>query len=312
MNRFSGLFFITLVTLLWLTACNNTPVTNAGRVVRDSVHVYMDQTLEPVMSQQLEIYDYLQDTVNIKPFFVPEAELMRKLAEREADIVIIARNVDNAEAQALVQKDSLYTKRFDLAKDAVAIITSVNNPLSYLKIDELKDILVGKNIDTSQQLVFDNKQSGIIKNIQQWLGKGVKLSSGMYALNSSMEVIEYVQVNKNAIGFISYSVISDTDDLAVKELLAKVKVLSLKLKIDKGEELEVSANQSDVSSGDYPLIRPLIAITPYKLGDSKEWDFINFLMREKGARIFLKAGLVPGTIPAREVRISTKPITVGE
>lgn len=310
MNKFAS--FIMITSALLLGACNNTPMVDTRPTGHDSVHVYMDQTLEPVMAQQLEIYDYLQDTVNIKPFFVPEAELMRKLANREADIIIIARNVETAETDALVQKDSLYTKRFDLAKDAVAIITSVESPVSSFKTDELKDMLVGKPGGNGSQLVFDNKQSGIIKNIQQWLGKGVALSTGMYALNSSMEVIDYVQKNKNAIGFISYSVISDTDDLAVKELLGKVKVLSLKQKNDKGEEMEVSANQSDVSSGDYPLIRPVIAVTPYKLGDSKEWDFINFLMREKGARIFLKAGLVPGTIPAREVRINTKPVTVTE
>lgn len=118
------------------------------------------------------------------------------------------------------------------------------------------------------------------------LGYKEKISPNVFAVQSVSEVIEYVSQNKNAIGFIPFNAVSDTDDGRVKKILENVKILSLRAKSKDGETLRVSANQSDIAAGDYPLIRTVNAVTRYTYEDNLELLLVGFLSREKGAKIF--------------------------
>jgi phosphate transport system substrate-binding protein len=315
MSKWRGIWQLGLVitVAILMTACSKAPTVKEAEdagLGGDTIKVSIDETLKNVMEQEVEVFNYLQDTAILEVVYLPEAEVMNDLREKRADIVLIAREFSVAEEKALIESKKQYTKNYPIASDAIAIIADKDYGKKGLDVEELKKLLTTNSTDKTAQLVFDNKESGVIKNIQKFVGGDAKLSSSLYALKSSEEVIEYVQQNKNALGFISYSVIGDTDDLKVKAVLEKVKVLSLKQKNAKGEIVETSATQNDIAYGAYPLTRPVTAITKYKLGDTREWDFISFLTRSKGARIFLKAGLIPYIMPEREVIINTSPIKV--
>jgi phosphate transport system substrate-binding protein len=141
------------------------------------------------------------------------------------------------------------------------------------------------------------------------LGYQEKVSPNVYALQSVNEVIDYVSQNKNVIGFIPFNTISDSDDMRVKETLKRIKILSLRAKNKEGDIVRVSANQSDIAEGDYPLIRTLNTVTRSTSDDNLELLLVTFLSKAKGAKIFLKAGLIPVTIPEREVIVNESEVS---
>ena len=137
------------------------------------------------------------------------------------------------------------------------------------------------------------------------LGYKEKVSTHVYALKSTEAVINYVEKSKNAIGFIPFNFLSDVESDGVKKLLDSIKILSLRAKDKDGKEIIVSANQSDIATGDYPLTRNIYTEMRFSYEDNLEWLFVNFLFKGQGERIFLKDGLIPARMPARDIDVNT-------
>jgi phosphate transport system substrate-binding protein len=156
--------------------------------------------------------------------------------------------------------------------------------------------------------VFDRSNESVLKNTLDLLGYTDKVSPNVYAVNSLDEVINYVAANKDAIGFIPYSYISDTDEERVRAILDRIKLLSLSVKDKEGKDRQASANQADIAEGIYPLTQNISALSRFSYSDNLEWLFMNFMFREKGARIFLKGGFVPAKIPERAINVNPNPV----
>jgi phosphate transport system substrate-binding protein len=161
---------------------------------------------------------------------------------------------------------------------------------------------------SSIKLVFDRTNESVLKNTLDLLGYTDKVSPNVYAVNSLDEVINYVAANKDAIGFIPYSYISDTDEERVRAILDRIKLLSLSVKDKEGKDRQASANQADIAEGIYPLTQNISALSRFSYSDNLEWLFMNFMFREKGARIFLKGGFVPAKIPERAINVNPNPV----
>ena len=58
----------------------------------------------------------------------------------------------------------------------------------------------------------------------------------------------------------------------------------------------------------HPISREAIDIQIQSYSDNLEWLFMNFMFREKGARIFLKGGFVPAKIPERAINVNPNPV----
>jgi phosphate transport system substrate-binding protein len=172
-------------------------------------------------------------------------------------------------------------------------------------MDKLKSYF-NPNADTSKSLrmVFDGQNSSTVAYVLSTLGYKDKVSPNVYAMHSVDEVIDYIEKNDMAIGFVPFSFVSDTDDDRVKKALKRIKILSLRTIDKEGEEIEVSANQSDIALGAYPLIRQINVVSRFSYSDNLQWLFMNFLYKERGARIFLKDGLIPARMPPREINVN--------
>lgn len=297
--------------LLLLCAC--APKKQAGETVsttrytsyKGELNISADAGLEPIMRQQLEVFEYLYDSVNVTIEYKSEPEVIADFKARKAKLLILSRSLSAQEIEALKINDTIYVRQQPVAYDAVALIAAPGFDDSGLDLNLLKRYFdPAMTAGKGPQLVFDNQSSGTVRYMLDTFGFKDKVSANMFGLKTTEEVITYVTQNKNAIGFIPFNAISDADDAQVKKKLEQIKILSLSIKTKEGKSLRVSANQSDIAAGDYPLIRTVNAVTHYTYSDNLELLMISFLTKEKGAKIFLKAGLIPFRIPEREINVN--------
>jgi len=275
------------------------------KTYKGELRVEADAGLESIINQEKEIFDFNYDSVHTTLTYKNEKEMLDDFRSRKTDVVVLSRKPEQSEINDFKNLDTIYLRIQPVAYDAVALIGSKDFNDKDLSMDLLKKYSAPENSSaTNPKLVFENQNSSSVRFVINTLGYKEKVSPNVYALQSMQEVIDYVSRNKNVIGFIPYNAISDTDDERVKKTLEQIKILSLRAKNEGGEAIRVSANQSDIATGDYPLRRTITAITRFTYEDNLEWLFINFLVREKGAKIFLKAGLIPVKIPEREIVVN--------
>lgn len=127
-------------------------------------------------------------------------------------------------------------------------------------------------------------------------------SKGVYALKSNPEVIRYVNDNRGSIGVIGINwIVQPEEDL--EKTVAGLRIIGVKnLPGKPGADAYYKPNQNDLAMENYPLTRNLYIIN----GEGRAGlgtGFASFLAGERGQRIVLKSGLLPDSIPSRQVII---------
>jgi ABC-type phosphate transport system, periplasmic component len=307
---------IFVACILWaLFACNdaatsspksNTEPVTSGRhkVYKGNLTVFVDEGLKNVIRQQIDVFEYLYDSVKVHATYTHPSEVLDSFRSKHAGVIVITRELDQREIEQMKRINTIYPRQVMVSYDAVAMICNRQAPEWDLDYTALKHLFSPGN-NAKVKLVFDNQKSGTVSFVLNNLGYKGQPSENVYALKSADEVVEYCSKHTDAIGFIPYSFISDMDDVNAQRITKRVKILSLRAKNAAGETVRVSANQSDIADGSYPLTRPVNAVLKFGHGDNIEWLFVNFMFKEKGARIFLKAGLIPARIPEREINVNT-------
>lgn len=310
-GAFAGIAVVTGCLLFSLYACKQKavapepPQNTRYTTYTGELNVDVDAGLEFIMRQQVEIFSYLYDSVKTNVAYKSEKEILEDFKTRKAKLIVLPRVLTQQEIESYKVNDTIYIRQLPVAYDAVAIIAGKEYDDSKLDLATLKKYFDPKNQGAATpQLVFENKSSGTVRFVLDTLGYKEKVSANVYALKSGEEVINYVAENKNSIGFVPFNMLSDGDDERVKKILTQIKVLSLRTKTLSGEEIRVSANQSDIAAGDYPLTRTVNTITHYTYQDNLELLMVGFLSKAKGAKIFLKAGLMPVKVPEREINVN--------
>ena len=271
-----------------------------------NLNIACDAGLQSIIKQQQEVFEYAYDSIQVNIKYEEENEMFADFKRNEAGLMILARPLIPAEIDDFKTNDTIYIKQLPVAYDAVAIIGSKDFNDKELSVELLKTYFSPQSSLVSlPRLVFDNQHSSLVRFVLDFLGyKKEAISSNVFAMKSGSEVIEYVAQNQNAIGFVPFNLISDTDDDRIKQVLKRIKILSLRAKKEDGEIIHVSANQSDIKTGDYPLVRTVTAITRFTHQDNVESLFMSFLSKERGAKIFLKAGLIPVKMTEREIIVN--------
>ena len=275
------------------------------KTYKGKLNVDADSGLEPIIKLQKEIFDYFYDSVQTNISYKNEKEMFEDFKTQKATLLLLSRELEKSEINDLKNLDTIYIRELPVAYDAVALISSKDFDDNNLDMEVLKKYFDSKNSSASNpKLVFENQHSSTVRFVLNTLGYKEKVSSNVYALQSTNEVIDYVIKNKNTIGFIPFNSISDSENAKVKKILEQIKILSLRAKNKEGKDVRASANQSDIADGSYPLIRKVNTVTRFTYDDNLELLLVNFLVKERGAKIFLKAGLIPVTIPEREIIVN--------
>lgn len=292
---FSRYLIYLIGIVLLVNSCSRAPSKESETVVTGKTVMLVDDTFEPIIEDQLAVFESSYKHAEITLINAPENRVFHLLLSDSAKVAIVTRELTEEENSFFISKDIIpKTRKF--ATDAIALITHNSNPDSVISVEEIIRILNGTHQE-SKALVFDNPNSSTVRYLKELAGIDSLPSQGVYALSSNAAVIEYVYNNPRAIGVIGVNWLAQPS----KELAPFVQQLvALKVKVKDNEAYKPT--QSNLALGLYPLARDLYLINcqgTYGLG----LGFSAFLAGERGQRLILKSGLLPDSIPSRELII---------
>ena len=258
------------------------------------------------MKLQQEVFEYQNDSVKLNIQYRNEADMLTDFGKGRVGMLVMTRALDSTEIQNLIKRDTVYVREIKIAYDAVALIGNKNFSDTNFDFESLRKYFDPANTATDvPTMVFEDQHSSVVKFVLNKLGYKGQVSKHVYAMKSTEEVVDYVKKSNNAIGFIPFNFLSNLKNEGVKKIYDSVKVISLRANYKDGSVYRVSANQSDIAKGDYPLTRNIYAEMRLNYEDNLEWLFSNFLYRQRGARIFLQDGLLPASFPPLDVDVNT-------
>lgn len=307
---------IVLTAILALAACQSSTTTDGNQLstpTSGQITIAVDETLKPVIDAQLSVFAHDYPKADITPKFVPEGEAINMLLNDSVQLAIVCRELTDKEKAFLKTRDykAIQTKS---AKDGIALIVNPANTDTLLKYDKMMSILKGEITDWKQlnpkskagkiQLVFDLALSSTYRYITESTGVPNLETKNFYAVGNDEKVIEYVSKNKEAIGFIGSSWISDKNDSTALSFIQSVNVLGISPKPGAdGQNEYFQPFQAYIAQDAYPFTRTIYAVCSEPRAGLAT-GFSSFMSGPKGQRIFLKSSVVPAKMPIRLIRVT--------
>jgi len=301
MNYSSGRMLAAMVLLLAAQSCRHqTQTVASGRFSSDSSAMVVDESMQPIVDDELYIFKALNDKVHPRILYAPENEAINMLLADSVRVALVSRELTPQENKTLYDHQLRpVTTRF--AIDAIAIIVNKVSDDTLITVSEIKKMLNGE-AKQDKNIIFDNPNSGLVRYLKQLSGNSALKQKNIFSLKSNKEVIKYVSSHADAIGIIGFGWLDDPDkDYA--DAVNNVKIVAVKDDTGKqaGDQY-YTPSQTTLALKQYPLTRNLYMINcagAMSLG--MEFDF--FLRSDRGQRIIEKSGLLPDNIPDRQINI---------
>ncbi len=292
----SGLAFFILL-LAFACQNNSKPITT---LTSGEVQIVVDESFAPIIEDQAYVFESTYTKGKLNLIFKPENEVLKLFLTDSVRVAVLSRELTGEESRFYQNKNiDVHVTRF--AIDGIALITHQSAEDSLITVTEIISIMKGQGTK-GKSLVFDNPNSSTVRFMKDLAGVKELPAAGVYSLKSNREVITYVNQNPGSIGVVGINWLVQPEEEMEKEV-ESLKILGVRnLPGTPGGEGYYRPNQNDLALGFYPLTRNLYIIN----GEARTGlgtGFASFLAGERGQRIVLKSGLLPDSIPSRQVII---------
>jgi phosphate transport system substrate-binding protein len=288
---------------------------NSESATSGKLKIGVDESYSLMMDSQIYTFEALYPYAKVAPRYRPEADVISDLLADTIQAAIICRDLTDAEKKMFESKHRIVTTT-KIATDAIAFIVNPENPDTAFSLIQLKAIFAGTDTTWSQldknnkngaiRVVFDNTKSCNARFVSENLLDKKPFPSSCFSVKTNAEVIDYVNKNKNAIGVISVSWISDFHDKTSQEFLSKIKVVGLSERTEPAGPADYKKPyQAWIYEKTYPLRRDVYYVKTGLEGTLGS-GFAAFIAGEKGQLIIHQMGMVAATAPIRAVHISTE------
>ncbi|MDX2285847.1 MAG: substrate-binding domain-containing protein [Bacteroidia bacterium] len=288
---------------------------------RGRILITADESLRPMIEAGADNFEAIYEDADLVIRWLPgELAVEEMLNNDSVRLAISTRMLTDAEAAVLGERQ-IRIRTSGIARDGIAVLLHPSNPDTTLSREALTGLLDGgirrwaevnpRSPLGDVRIVFDHPQSSTSKFIRDSLLAGKPLrSSQIYSQHDTEAVLRYVAQNPDAIGFIGWSWISDSDDPKMQARRQGVRIAWLE-RPDSAAACDYGAQffgpyQSFLDRGCYPLTRTVTTLlreTTLGLGNG----FIAYLNGPQGQRIIHKTGLAAARRIPRLVRIPPKP-----
>lgn len=287
-----------------LMSCNRNgkqaPTAPSEDILRGKVNVLVDETLYPIIKEQVDVFQSSYSDATIQLLAKPEIKAINALLADTSNVIILTRKLTAAEGKNFKDR-KIVPKEYQIGSDAIALINNVSDADTIITLSDVKSLLNG-TLKGKYKVVFDNANSSTLRFLKEYLSIDKIDPAAISALENNTDVIKYVSENKGSIGIVGFNWILDMTQKK-SELLNKIRTLSVENALGaKKDGLFYKPSQSNISLGVYPFTRPIYVLN-YQPNMGLGLGFSAFLTGDRGQRIFLKAGLLPATMPGRDIII---------
>ncbi|MBU1698917.1 MAG: phosphate ABC transporter substrate-binding protein [Candidatus Eisenbacteria bacterium] len=240
-------------------------------------------TVGPIAKAFAEYYMGLHPDVQITVSESGSGNGAKSLINGTCEIADMSRFMKENEFAAAVEKGIMPVAHV-VAMDGLPIIVHPSNPVSGLTVEQVRDIYVGKITNWNQVggpdkkivVVSRDTNSGTYETFENLVMNKEKMAESVEYVGSNGAARQRVQSTPSAIGYAGLGFVDQT-----------VKALDIN---------GITPNQSTVSSGVYPIARPLYMFTNGypKLG-SHIHAFVTLHLTKDGQEIIEAIGFIPVT-----------------
>jgi phosphate transport system substrate-binding protein len=301
MRKYSVILVLFGLCLGLLLSCKDRSKSNKGSddILTGKLPVLVDQTLLPIIKESADVFESSYPNSSLELMARPEIKAVNALLSDSAYVVVLTRKL-NSQEDDYFRKRGIQPKIFQMASDAIVLINNRNSADTIISQKNVKSLLEG-NL-AGQRMVFDNANSSTLRYLKDYYKLDKIDPKAISAMKDSEDVMKYVSENANAVGVIGYNWYLKAVEKN-SQLLDKIRTLSIE-NVSAGADKAhfYKPSQSTIADGVYPFIRP-VYIMNYQPNMGLGLGFSAFLTGDRGQRIILKAGLVPVTMPGREIII---------
>lgn len=263
----------------------------------------MDESLISIIKEQEEVFNssYPNSEINL----VPTSEILavNSLIKGEADFAILTRTLTEEENIGFKQR-SITPRVFPAASEGLVLVVAENGKDSTIRMEDILELLQGEKAAGYNGLIFADINSSAFRQLKEL--SGLQKISGAYVkeVGNNENLMKTVIKEVGMIGVLGYD-----EYRTLKKTFSeinKIRILSVQNSIGKNADNKFyQPTQSNFALGTYPLARTIYVLNYQpRRGVGIGWSA--FLTGDRGQRIFLKAGLLPNTMPGREIIIRDK------
>ena len=288
--------FLGLIIVFFACNQNNKQKSNNENILKGSTSILVDETLLPIIEDQVEVFESLYSGSKIKLIAKSEAESVLALSKDTSKIAILSRKLNPEEEKVFVSKK--ITPRITVfAIDAIAFISNKRNKDTLVALQDVVDFMKGKSNSNIKGLVFDNPNSSTVRYMNELSGLKEIPSKGIFSFKTNEEVIQFVSENDGMIGVVGVNWLMQPS-LKMQPIVDKVNLISVK---GIGKTAYFAPTQNNLAEGKYPLARDLYIVNCQGYS-GLGMGFASFIAGDIGQRIILKSGLLPIKMPGRNIK----------
>jgi len=294
-----GYFYIIFATMLttFFSGCSNNKKEKKDDILAGELPVVVDETLLPLFLEQKEVFESSYYNAKIKEVAKPEVQAVNSLLKGDVAFAVLARTLTDEEQKGFEIR-SLKPRVYSLAYDGIILVGNVADADSSIRVSDVVELIKG-NKARSFSLVFDNLNSSVFRYFRE-LGNIEKAANTFVTTKAGAnEVLQEIAENRGKVGLISYNqFLSLESSFREKDKIRILSVLNEKSKVIQ----YVKPSQTTLATGEYPLKREIFVLN-YQPNLGLGIGFSAFMTGDRGQRIVLKSGLLPFTMPGREIII---------
>jgi phosphate transport system substrate-binding protein len=266
-------------------ACTEKPEEMTGPTI-GRLKILVDENLKDIISQEEQIFERDYKYAHLDIAYTDANEVFQLFLKDSIDAIITSRSLSDHEINWLKSKERI-AREYPFATSALAFLQHRENPDTNVTYESMIEQL--RNEELGKVFVIENMQSGIAEELIEHM-QVQEMPSHVFAVQGQDGVLEYIVQNKNAIGIVDWSDISDSDQPYTKSFLEKVNVIGIQPREDSTAHGYFKPYQYNL--GEYSFTRDLLFFSTTGRTDVGT-GFASFLSGEVGQKIILKAGLFP-------------------
>lgn len=278
-------------------AADSTQQRDAGSILTGKLPVIVDEASLPLMEEQIEVFESSYVNAEVELIALPEREAINALLEGKANIAVLAR-VLTEEESAGFNRRGIKPRVFPVYHDGVVFFNASHAVDTAIDATRISALLRGASSD--RMLVFDHINSSTFRMVKELAGVERVSGRSVKGMNNSKEVFQEVLASNESIGVVSYA-----QYLQFKERFGdenKIRILSLQTPNDGGSSGYFKPSQSTFATDEYAIKTPFYVLN-YQPSMGPGIGLSAFLTGDRGQRIALKYGVLPATMPGREIII---------
>ena len=303
-----------LLAIALLATCGGPPDPRTDDVpTRGHVLILADENLRVLVEAERFMFESIYDKATLDIRYLPEAQLLKEMLNDSVRCTIMTTRPGGEQDTYFIRR-SVKAHTVPIAVDGIAVLVNKDVKLAALSPGAVVEALStpgafsykGWELPEEDRPLaaprawFVSAGSGVARYLVDSLfGTTGQQKIMAMTVDSLPALVERIEQDPLAIGFVSFAAISDLDNPHMKALRGRVKLLPISAT---DTSAAVLPSQSTLADGSYPLRRPVFMV----LAEGKSGlgtGFVSFVANHKGQRIILKHGLAPNKVPPREIEV---------